>query len=81
MDFRKTETNLFFAFVRAEEGSGEESARAFEFLAGFVRILFPLDRDFLFAKLYIVAKLSNYVLWTEKPNSKCIGFMLNTARL
>ena len=27
MDFRKTETNLFFAFVRAEEGSGEESAR------------------------------------------------------
>ena len=28
MDFRKTETNLFLDFVRAEEGSGEESARA-----------------------------------------------------
>jgi len=28
MDFRKTETNLFLYFVRAEEGSGEESARA-----------------------------------------------------
>jgi len=28
MDFRKTETNLFLNFVRAEEGSGEESARA-----------------------------------------------------
>ena len=28
MDFRKTETNLFLHFVRAEEGSGEESARA-----------------------------------------------------
>ena len=27
MDFRKTETNLFLDFVRAEEGSGEESAR------------------------------------------------------
>lgn len=27
-DFRKTETNLFLNFVRAEEGSGEESARA-----------------------------------------------------
>ena len=26
--FRKTETNLFLHFVRAEEGSGEESARA-----------------------------------------------------
>ena len=33
MDFRKTETNLFFLhFVRAEEGSGEESARASDFL-------------------------------------------------
>ena len=31
MDFRKTETNLFLNFVRAEEGSGEESARASEF--------------------------------------------------
>ena len=31
MDFRKTETNLFLDFVRAEEGSGEESARAFFF--------------------------------------------------
>ena len=31
MDFRKTETNLFWDFVRAEEGSGEESARAFVF--------------------------------------------------
>ncbi len=28
LDFRKTETNLFLHFVRAEEGSGEESARA-----------------------------------------------------
>ena len=28
LDFRKTETNLFLDFVRAEEGSGEESARA-----------------------------------------------------
>ena len=28
MDFRKTETNLFLHFVRAEEGSGEESAWA-----------------------------------------------------
>ena len=27
LDFRKTETNLFLDFVRAEEGSGEESAR------------------------------------------------------
>jgi len=27
--FGKTETNLFLDFVRAEEGSGEESARAF----------------------------------------------------
>jgi hypothetical protein len=34
MDFRKTETNLFLDFVRAEEGSGEESARAeFDLLA------------------------------------------------
>ena len=33
LDFRKTETNLFLHFVRAEEGSGEESARAFGFLA------------------------------------------------
>jgi len=31
MDFRKTETNLFLDFVRAEEGSGEESARDFAF--------------------------------------------------
>jgi len=30
--FRKTETTLLLHFVRAEEGSGEESARAF--LAG-----------------------------------------------
>ena len=29
LDFRKTETNFVFAFVRAEEGSGEESAQAF----------------------------------------------------
>ena len=29
LDFRKTETNLFLHFVRAEEGSGEEFARAF----------------------------------------------------
>ena len=29
LDFRKTETDLFLDFVRAEEGSGEESARAF----------------------------------------------------
>jgi len=29
MDFRKTETNLFLNFARAEEGSGEESARVF----------------------------------------------------
>jgi hypothetical protein len=29
LGFRKTETNLFLDFVRAEEGSGEESARAF----------------------------------------------------
>ena len=29
LDFRKTETNLNLHFVRAEEGSGEESARAF----------------------------------------------------
>ena len=29
MDFRKTETNLYLDFVRAEEGSGEESPRAF----------------------------------------------------
>jgi len=28
LDFRKTETNLNLYFVRAEEGSGEESARA-----------------------------------------------------
>ena len=34
LDFRKTETNLFLHFVRAEEGSGEESARAI-FLAIF----------------------------------------------
>jgi len=32
MDFCKTETNLFLDFVRAEEGSGEESARAFLFV-------------------------------------------------
>jgi len=31
LDFRKTESNLFLDFVRAEEGSGEESARASEF--------------------------------------------------
>ena len=30
-DFRKIETNLNLHFVRAEEGSGEESARASEF--------------------------------------------------
>jgi hypothetical protein len=37
MDFRKTETNLFLDldFVRAEEGSGEESARASEFFGDF----------------------------------------------
>ena len=34
LDFRKTETNLFLDFVRAEEGSGEESARAFGFHFG-----------------------------------------------
>ena len=35
MDFRKTETNLILNFVRAEEGSGEESARAsFGFFGG-----------------------------------------------
>jgi len=34
MDFRKTETNLFLDFVRAEEESGEESARASEFFCG-----------------------------------------------
>ena len=35
LDFRKTETNLFLNFVRAEEGSGEESARASsDFFAG-----------------------------------------------
>ena len=28
LDFCKTETNLFLDFVRAEEGSGEESTRA-----------------------------------------------------
>ena len=28
MDFRKTETNLFLIFVRAEGGVGEEPARA-----------------------------------------------------
>ncbi|OGY87192.1 MAG: hypothetical protein A2233_03665 [Candidatus Kerfeldbacteria bacterium RIFOXYA2_FULL_38_24] len=28
LDFRKTETNLFLDFVRAEVVSGEESARA-----------------------------------------------------
>ena len=27
LDFRKTETNLFLDFVRAEEGSGEECGR------------------------------------------------------
>jgi len=30
-DFRKTKTNLFLDFDRTEEGSGEESARAFGF--------------------------------------------------
>jgi hypothetical protein len=34
LDFRKTETNLFLNFVRAEEGSGEESARASGFFGG-----------------------------------------------
>ena len=29
--FRFASANLFFAFVRAEEGSGEKSARAFGF--------------------------------------------------
>jgi len=35
LDFRKTETNLILDFVRAEEGSGEESARtSFGFFGG-----------------------------------------------
>ena len=34
LDFRKTETNFVLHFVRAEEGSGEESARAFGFRFG-----------------------------------------------
>ena len=34
LDFCKTETNLFLHFVRAEEGSGEESARASGFCFG-----------------------------------------------
>jgi len=32
--FRFTSANLFLDFVRAEEGSGEESARASEFFFG-----------------------------------------------
>jgi len=35
LDFRKTETNLYLNFVRAEEGSGEESARALFFGGGY----------------------------------------------
>ena len=50
MDFRKTETNLFLNFVRAEEGSGEESARASsDFFGG--RALIPKGhkiRTFIF---------------------------------
>ena len=34
MDLRKTRLNLFLHFVRAEEGSGEESARASGFRFG-----------------------------------------------
>jgi len=35
---RKTETNLFLHFVRAEEGSREESARASGFFGGLLKI-------------------------------------------
>ena len=45
MDFRKTETNLFLDFVRAEEGSGEESARAFGFFAG--GLFFPITHEYI----------------------------------
>ena len=54
MDFRKTETNLFLNFVRAEEGSGEESARASAFCFGeilvgtFLKILCIINLDFSF---------------------------------
>jgi len=43
LDFRKTETNLFLDFVRAEEGSGEEFARAsvFEFPNGAIEFNSP----------------------------------------
>jgi hypothetical protein len=48
MDFRKTETNLFLNFVRAEEGSGEESARAFRiFLASGHGEKTPINKDFM----------------------------------
>ena len=42
LDFRKTETNLFLDFVRAEEGSGEESARAFGFCFFAGGLFFPV---------------------------------------
>ena len=42
LDFRKTETDLFLDFVRAEEGSGEESARAF-----LGRAIFPSPHEYI----------------------------------
>ena len=48
LDFRKTETNLFLNFVRAEEGSGEESARASsDFFAGGHREKTSINKDFM----------------------------------
>ena len=57
MDFRKTETNLFLDFVRAEEGSGEESARAsaffFEKIGGYKIRNHTLKKSTIFAMLVL----------------------------
>ena len=56
LNFRKTETNLFLDFVRAEEGSGEESAWASAFVFGVGGQLRKLEyyKDFHFFKLKII---------------------------
>src|SRR3989344_1775253 len=62
IDFRKTETNLFLDFVRAEEGSGEESARAS------FQILFATDLNKYYDKILTTPLLASTS--TNSPSFK-----------
>jgi hypothetical protein len=69
MDFRKTETNLFLNFVRAEEGSGEESARtASSFFKKMKRNFFDFDSLFQTMKYWSQTKTAHETVFVS--NSK-----------